>query len=92
MTGEGWAGLALGFAGFAITCLSLLVGFVWNAARTATSHDHRIGTLEEKDKRTDGAIDRLTVAVNRLDKHLYAAERLSKSQGQFDNSEAPPRG
>ena len=84
---------AIAVTGLCLTLLGVLIMFVWNAAKTATSHDHRLGSLEKGAGETDTAIDRLTSVVNRLDRHLYAAEKLQRaSQGQFDEgSDRPPK-
>ena len=89
MSPDAWGALAA----CAMT-LTALLGFVWNAAKTATQHDMRLTGLERNGTKTEEAIDRLTDAVTRLDKHLYAAEKVARaSVGQFDEgSERPPKG
>ena len=94
---------SVGLAALCVTILSILVGFVWKSAVTATSHEIRIGTLESEHRGTttelrsqikelEGVINDLRQAVWNLTTRLKV-NAARASQGQFDEgSERPPRG
>ena len=94
MSADAWGALAA-----CVACLVALLGFVWRAAVTATSHELRITTLETEQKDTaaglrsqikelESVIDKLRQAVWDLTTRLKVNAARS-SQGQFADSDRP---
>lgn len=92
---------ALGALAACFMCLVALLGFVWRAAVTSTSHELRITTLETEHKGTaadlraqieklESVIDSLRTAVWDLTTRLKVSNARS-SQGQFADSDHPPK-
>jgi hypothetical protein len=94
MSPDGWAALAA-----CAMCLVALLGFVWRAAVTATSHELRITTLEGEHKGTAAdlraQIKELEAVINELRKAVWDLTTKLKvnaarsSQGQFADSDRP---
>jgi hypothetical protein len=88
------SGDVVGLVTVCLTILTILLGFVWKAAVTATSHDHRLTELEKDSTALSTICKELNRSVVKLDKHLAVNEAAEhgRSQGQFDNSDRPPGG
>jgi hypothetical protein len=93
---------AIALASLCLAMLGILVGFVWRAAVTATSHELRIKNLEDDGRRTaDGLskqIKELEGVINQLRDTVWDLSTRLKvnaaraSQGQFgDDTDRPPR-
>jgi hypothetical protein len=72
--------------------LVLLGGFIWHAAVTKTSHEHRIAVLERGHSALLPTIEELRKAVVKLDKSIAVSNARSNSQGAFDQGQTDPPG
>ena len=75
--------------GVILTLLLSLMGFIWRAASTTTEHRLRIETIERNHAALTSVIKTLETAVTKLDKHLAVSRA---SQGQYSQSDQPPKG
>ena len=75
--------------------LTVLIGFVWHAAATKTSHNHRLNELEKGHGKLIDVLERLNNTVTKIDKHLSIIKAVDEARvtgGQFDlgSSDPPP--
>ena len=86
------SGDAIAFAALCVTLIGILVSFIRKQAVTETEHRLRISALEGTHRDLRAAVDSLTVAVTKLDKHLAVSDARA-SQGQFSegDTDPPPR-
>ena len=97
MSSDAWGALVFG-----LTCLGALLGFVWRAATTSTSHELRITSLEDDHKnvatmlstqidKLNDVIEDLRQNVWRLTTQIKVNDARQGSQGQFADSDQPPK-